>query len=84
MFVLPTVCEIDILAWLSHDAAMKKRDLDAVYRAFGNLVRRGREGRDLSQEKLGNLWDSQEPRSPTSKRSDTASPYINYWRSLER
>jgi transcriptional regulator with XRE-family HTH domain len=36
---------------------MKKRDLDAVYRAFGNLVRLHREQRRnrLSQEKLGRL-----------------------------
>jgi DNA-binding XRE family transcriptional regulator len=32
---------------------MTQRNLDAVYRAFGNLVRLGRERRDLSQEKLG-------------------------------
>jgi transcriptional regulator with XRE-family HTH domain len=36
---------------------MKKRDLDALYRAFGNLVRLSREQRPdpLSQEKLGGL-----------------------------
>jgi DNA-binding XRE family transcriptional regulator len=36
---------------------MKKRNLDALYRAFGNLVRLGRELRPdpLSQEKLGRL-----------------------------
>jgi transcriptional regulator with XRE-family HTH domain len=36
---------------------MKKRDLDALYRAFGNLVRLRREQRPnpLSQEKLGRL-----------------------------
>jgi transcriptional regulator with XRE-family HTH domain len=36
---------------------MKKRDLDALYRAFGNLVRLSREQRPdpLSQEKLGRL-----------------------------
>src|SRR6266542_1547304 len=38
-------------------AAMKKRDLDALYRAFGTLVRLRREQRPnpLSQEKLGRL-----------------------------
>lgn len=37
--------------------AMKKRDLDAVYRTFGTLVRLRREQRPnpLSQEKLGRL-----------------------------
>jgi transcriptional regulator with XRE-family HTH domain len=34
---------------------MRKRDLDALYRAFGDLVRLGRERLDLSQEKLGRL-----------------------------
>jgi transcriptional regulator with XRE-family HTH domain len=36
---------------------MKKRDLDALYRAFGKLVRRHRERRTnpLSQETLGRL-----------------------------
>ena len=36
---------------------MKKRDLDALYRAFGNLVRRRRKRlpKPLSQEKLGRL-----------------------------
>jgi DNA-binding XRE family transcriptional regulator len=36
---------------------MKKRDLDALYRAFGTLVRLRREQRPnpLSQEKLGRL-----------------------------
>jgi transcriptional regulator with XRE-family HTH domain len=35
---------------------MKKRDLDTLYRAFGNLVRLSREQRpDLTQEKLGRL-----------------------------
>jgi DNA-binding XRE family transcriptional regulator len=36
---------------------MKKRDLDALYRAFGNLVRLRREQgpNPLSQEKLGRL-----------------------------
>lgn len=34
---------------------MTKRNLNALYRAFGNLVRLGRERRHLSQEKLGRL-----------------------------
>jgi transcriptional regulator with XRE-family HTH domain len=35
---------------------MKKRDLDTLYLAFGNLVRLSREQRpDLTQEKLGRL-----------------------------
>jgi transcriptional regulator with XRE-family HTH domain len=34
---------------------MKNRNLDALYQAFGNLVRLRREQRDLSQEKLGHL-----------------------------
>jgi transcriptional regulator with XRE-family HTH domain len=53
VFVLPTVCEIDRLALAGNDTLMKKRNLDAMYRAFGKLVRLGRERRDLSQEELG-------------------------------
>jgi transcriptional regulator with XRE-family HTH domain len=34
---------------------MRKQSLDRLYRAFGNLVRRGREQQGLSQKKLGSL-----------------------------
>jgi hypothetical protein len=71
--------------WQGHDAAMKKRDLNGLYRAFGDLVRLRREQRSkLSQEKLAALWGSQGPRSPTSKRGDTILSCTSYWRSPER
>jgi DNA-binding XRE family transcriptional regulator len=58
MFASVTVCNIVILALASAScAAMKKREVDALYRAFGTLMRLRREQRPnpLSQEKLGHL-----------------------------
>jgi DNA-binding XRE family transcriptional regulator len=58
MFVSLTVCNIDILALAGTScAAMKRREIGALYRAFGTLVRLRREQRPnpLSQEKLGRL-----------------------------
>jgi len=55
-FVSETVCNIDIQECVYYDSIMKKDALDALYQAFGNLVRLNRERRpDLTQEKLGRL-----------------------------